>query len=126
MRSITFFHRLTLAGCLAAPLLLVGCGNPDSPLGEARQAQEDLEEAREEAAEMVSDAESDAVETIADAKEAAERQIQNAKEDAGEMVEQAKQKLDTKLQQLQTLPVEQRPQSDASQNPTPPANAEIE
>ncbi|MCC9601377.1 hypothetical protein LOC67_12550 [Stieleria sp. JC731] len=105
-------------------IAISGCGaDPDSPLGEAQQAQEQLEDARQEAAEMVSDAEEDALETIADAKENAEAQIADAQNDANELIQEAKQNLDNKMQNLQTLPPVQAPAA-APQTPADTTSAE--
>ncbi|WP_149497070.1 ATP synthase subunit B family protein [Roseiconus lacunae] len=100
----TFSMSICLAA-LCVTTVSLGCGeDPSSPVGEARQAQEELEEAREEAAELLSEAEEEAVDIIADAKEKADDEISDAKSEADQLIGDAQRNLDAKIDRLQTFP----------------------
>jgi F0F1-type ATP synthase membrane subunit b/b' len=67
---------------------------------ETVEAQELLEETREQAAENIADAESDAVETVQSAREKAVDIVRDAKLDAAQEIEQAETNLQQELNQL--------------------------
>ncbi len=93
----------------------VGCHQEPTTLrGQAEQAQEELADAREDAAEMVANSEENAVDQIADAREDAQEKIQRSKRKAVGIVEDAKSNLTRKLDRLEDtgIPDATNPASD--------------
>lgn len=83
----------------------LGCNRePETPREKAERAQEELENAREEAAEKIAEAEEDAVETVADAREEAEADLRRAKRNAADKVEDAERELEKQLDELSEPP----------------------
>src|SRR6056297_1271525 len=88
---------------VAASLLICGCDSEPTTLREeAEMAQENLADAREEAAEIVAESEEDAVEMVADARQDAQQEVADAQGEATAMIQNAKQDLDRKMQQLES------------------------
>ncbi|KAA5541353.1 ATP synthase F0 subunit B [Roseiconus nitratireducens] len=87
---------------LSFSLFAAGCGReePQTLREQAQAAQEELEQAREDAAELIADSEDEAVEILSDARDDAEQEVRDAKQEADEMVNQAERKLNQKLEQL--------------------------
>ncbi|EMI45123.1 hypothetical protein [Rhodopirellula sp. SWK7] len=96
---------------LCLRLLSLGCsGEPDTLRGQAEQAQQELEEAREDAASIIAESEENAVEIVADAREEAREQIEDAKREASEAVTDAEQKLERKIEALKQSTVVDDPE----------------
>ncbi|TWT48037.1 hypothetical protein Pla22_50370 [Rubripirellula amarantea] len=108
---------ITLLSCLA----IAGCqGEPTTLREEAELAQENLDDARQRAAELVAESEADAVEIVADARDAAEERILDAKRDANVIVADAQEELTEKLDELsEKRVVEPVPVDDSDQSPPP-------
>lgn len=107
----------TLLLLLVAIPVTLGCDDkPVTPREEAEQAQEELAEAREDAADLIDDAEQEAIDTLADAREEATHEVDSAKQDAEEMVSNAEENLEQKLDQLgdQTLPLKEDVKANAA------------
>ncbi len=86
---------------LSLPAVLVGCNNEPLSLEQrAKEAQEELREAREDAAEQIAEAEQDAVDILSDARAEAEKEVANAKIEAKETVNQAERKLDEMMDMI--------------------------
>ncbi len=82
-------------------LCIWGCQNEPTTLREeAERAQENLEVAREQAAEVIADSEEEAVEIVADARQKSREGIQEAKREAGNIIADAKENLTDKLDEL--------------------------
>tara|TARA_R110002073_G_scaffold7245_11_gene41395 strand:+ start:1197 stop:1562 length:366 start_codon:yes stop_codon:yes gene_type:complete len=92
---------ITLAATAALTVCCVGCqSEPTTPREEAEQAQENLESARERAAELVAESEEEAVDIIADAREEAAAEVRDAKREAESIVQNAEEELTLKLNDL--------------------------
>jgi len=108
----SFMHRCLVTALFAFSLTaLAGCGS-DEPLNdreEAEVAQEDLEDAREEAADVIAEAEEDSVEILSEAQGEAEQMVQEAKTTYERELEDLRQPPESEVEPLpeETAPVEQ-------------------
>ncbi|EMB18656.1 hypothetical protein [Rhodopirellula europaea] len=88
---------LSLFACITT----IGCqSEPTTMREQAEQAQENLEAARDKAAEIVAESEEEAVERVAEARDEARDDIIEAKREASELIEDAKQNLEYRLDEL--------------------------
>lgn len=86
---------------LTSWLALVGCQNEPMTLREqAEQAQENLQDAREQATEVIAESEEQAVDIVADARADAQQKMQQGKRQAADIIADAKSELTEKLDEL--------------------------
>lgn len=105
--QLKFLWPIALSSMVAAVLCITGCddGEVQTQYDETVEAQQRLEETREQVAEDIADAEAEAVETIQDAREDAADIVRDAKQDAAEEINRAEQNLQQELNELGEGPI---------------------
>ncbi|TWU25129.1 hypothetical protein Pla52o_14270 [Novipirellula galeiformis] len=115
------FNRFVM---IAFSLFFLGCTRePTTPREEAEQAQEDLEAAREKAADIIAESEAEAVDMIADAQDDAKQEVRDAKREADAMIRDAESELSRKLDKLGQREAIVKPAPTTETEPITPTDA---
>jgi len=107
-------RRFIITGMFAAALTALGGCQSDEPMSdreEAEVAQEDLEDAREEAADVIAEAEEESVEVLSEAQGEAKQMVQEAKQTYERELEDLRQPPEVDVEPLpeESVPVERTP-----------------